>query len=239
MSLFNETLSVVIKTTFAASALFILARLMGKKQISQLSFFDYIVGISIGSVAAAISVEQQISIGDGIVSMVIWALFPIVFSFLSVHSITARRLMDGTPSILIQYGKIVEKNLKSAKFTVNDLLEELRLKDIFNIADVEFAILETNGKLSVLKTSSKQTVTPSDLNLSIKSTGIYANLIIDGKLMPNNLKRMNIDEAWLYNELEKNNIFSVKKVLLATCNPGRSLHIDKKDIELQDLNVFQ
>ena len=146
-----DSASVVVKSVVAAVVLFILARLMGKKQIAQLTFFEDIVGMSIGSVAAAMSVDRRISIHAGVVSMVIWAVFPIAFSYISMHSMVARRLLDGTPKVLIQDGKIIEKNLKRSKFTINDLLEELRIKDVFDIADVAFAILETSGKLSVLR----------------------------------------------------------------------------------------
>ncbi len=156
---------IVVKSLVATVVLFVLARLMGKKLISQLTFFDYTVGISIGSIAAAVSVDQRISIENGIVSMLVWAMFPIMLSIISAHSIIARKILDGTPMILIQKGMIIEKNLKKSKLTINDLLEELRLKDIFNITDVEFATLETNGELSVLKAAPSQTPTLSDLNL--------------------------------------------------------------------------
>jgi uncharacterized membrane protein YcaP (DUF421 family) len=152
--------SIAIKSMVAAFVLFVLARIMGKKQISQLTFFDYVVGISIGSIAGSLSVERKISFIDGITSMLIWALVPLLFSYLSAKSMKARRLLDGTPTILIQNGKIIEKNLKKVKLTVNDLLEELRVKDAFNIADVEFALLETNGKVSVLKKSQNLVFSP-------------------------------------------------------------------------------
>lgn len=238
MNIFLELLSVGVKTFVAAAVLFLLVRLMGKKQISQLSFFDYIVGISIGSVAAAISVEQNISLFGGIVSMIIWALFPICFSFLSMHNMLARRLLDGTPTVLIQNGKIIEKNLRKSKFTINDLMEELRLKDIFNLDDVNYAILETNGKLSVLKSSSSKTVTISDLNLPVKDTDIYANIIIDGQLMENNLKSIGFDKTWVYQKLQLGHI-SIKNVLFMNCNKRGDYHIDEKSNEINDMNIFQ
>jgi uncharacterized membrane protein YcaP (DUF421 family) len=239
LSFWTDCASIAIKTIVAAVVLFALARLMGKKQISQLTFFDYIVGISIGSVAAAMSVDQRISIHAGITCMILWALFPITFSFVSIHSMIARRLLDGTPKVLIQNGKIIEKNLRRSKFTVNDLLEELRIKDVFSIAGVEFAIIETSGKLSVLKKASKQPVSPADMNLNTSNLGINANIIIDGKLMRENMAQMNIDEHWLNNELRKNNIGSVHEVLLACCDSKKILHIDKKNNDPDDLNIFQ
>lgn len=212
---------------------------MGKKQIAQLTFFDYIVGISIGSVAGATSVDRRIPLYAGVISMIIWALFPILFSTLSMHSMTARRLLDGTPKVLIQDGKIIEKNLKKSKFTVNDLLEELRIKDVFNIGDVKFAILETSGKLSVLKKASVLPVTPKDANIHIPEQDIFANIVIDGKAMTENMAQVHVDDQWLHKELHKYGINGVEEILLAGCDSRKVLHIDRKHSDPNDLNIFQ
>lgn len=220
---------IAVKTTVAVVVLFIFARIMGKKQISQLTYFDYIVGISIGSVAAELSVEKGVSIPEGIVSMIIWAAFPLILSFIAAKSMRARRLLDGTPTILIQNGKIIEKNLQKVKFTVNDLLEELRIQGAFNIADVEFALLETGGKMSVLKKAKYQTATVSDLNLKETYQGLCANLIIDGKLMHQNIALLDKGEEWVISELKKRNISSVADVLLACVDSNGEFHIDLKN----------
>ncbi len=230
--------SVAIKSLVAALVLFILARIMGKKQISQLTFFDYVVGISIGSVAAAVSIEDNVTLKEGIISMIIWAAFPLILSFAASKSMIARRVLDGTPTILIQNGKIIEKNLYKVKFTVNDLLEELRVKDIFYIDDVEFALLETSGKISILKKSDKQTVTNSDLVLTSAYQGLCANVIIDGKFMKDNIAMLKIDEAWILSELKKRGIPSIKSILLATYDSNGNLHIDLKDNDPKVLNVL-
>ncbi len=230
--------SVVIKSIVAACVLFVLARIMGKKQISQITFFDYVVGISIGSIAAAISIDENISLGKGIFSMIIWTAFPLILSFIASKSMKARRLLDGTPTIVIQKGKIVERNLRRAKFTVNDLLEELRIKGVFNINDVEYALLETNGKISILKKADKQTVTNSDLELPSVYQGLCANVIIDGTLMRQNLYMLKIDESWILNELGKRNISSIKNILLACYDTNGNLHIDLKNNDPKVFNVL-
>jgi len=239
MQILTEETSIIIKSIFASIVLFALARIMGKKQIAQLTYFDYIVGISIGSIAAVMSIDKSVPILDGFVSMVVWALFAVIFSLVSMKSVIARRWFDGTPSILIQNGKIVEKNLKKVKFNVNDLLEELRVKDVFNIMDVEFAILETNGKLSVLKKAAMQPVTPTDMNLTTMNSSLFANVIMDGKLMRQNMEQLGIDEATLKKELTKNNINAVKDVLLACYDSNGVLFVDKKNADPNDLNVLQ
>lgn len=237
--IFNEIMTITIKSITAVIVLFALTRLMGKKQISQLTPFDYIVGISIGSIAGDMSVDKQISIFDGVTSMITWAIFPVLISFVSVHSIIVRRMLDGVPTILIQNGKIIEKSLKKTKLTVNDLLEELRGKDVFNIVDVDCAILETSGKLSVLLKASRQAITAADMNLSPQNQNICANIIIDGKMMKENMKQMNINETWLNNELGKNNIGSASEVMLATCDANHILHVDRKKADPDDLTILQ
>lgn len=238
MNMWYEALSIVIKTIVAFFVLFFLARLMGKKQISQLTFFDYVVGISIGSVAAAVSVDRRISIPDGIVSMALWALFPILFYSISLHSIPVRRLLDGTPTILMQDGKIMEKNLLKSRMTVNDLLEELRLKDVFNIAEVEYAILETNGKLSVLKKAPKQPAASAGQTAGEEESGLFANIIIDGKILKKSVERLGIEEPWILEKLKNDGVPSVDNVLLACCNRNGKLHIDRKNNDPIDLDIF-
>lgn len=227
----------ILPSIISACILFIITRLLGKKQISQLTYFDYMIGITIGNIAAAVSIDPQISFQNGIISMIIWALFPFLFYYISKKSFFGRRLLDGIPTILVQNGKIIEKNLNVVKFTVNDLLEELRLKDIFNLEDVEYAILETNGKVSVLKKSDKQTVTASQMNISTEYQGINAIIILDGHFMEANLSLSNLDKAWVYYELKKHNINSEKDVLIATYVNG-TLHIDRKNSDPKVLSVL-
>lgn len=166
--LLSDITGIAVKRLVVAVVLFSLVRIMGKEQISQLTYFDYVVGISIGSIAAMLSLNRSISYVDGISSMMIWAAFPLVLSFIPSGSMRGRRLLDGTPTILIQDGKIIEKNLAKAKFTINDLLEELRIKDAFNIADVEFSLLETSGKVSVSKKIAKPTCNQVGFRNTIK-----------------------------------------------------------------------
>lgn len=204
-----------IHSIISVSILFILARVMGKKQIAQLTFFDYIISISIGSIAAQTAVDPSIHFSDGTLALIIFALFSLVLSFISTRSYIGRKLLDGTPTILIEKGKIIEKGLKETKLTVNDLLEECRQKDAFNIADIEFAILETSGKLSVLLKHSKQPLTPEDMNISIKNQGLCINIIIDGKIISKHLSMIGKDINWLNQELEKQNMKEYKDILLA------------------------
>lgn len=225
----SDIFKTVIESAVAITILFILVKIMGKKHISQLTYFDYVVGISIGSIAANIITEDTNKFYLGIISMTVITCFPILLSYLSLKSFSARKVIDGSPTILIQNGKIIEKSLKKSRLDINDILEFLRANNTFNISDVEFAILETSGKVSVQLKPNKQPATPSDLNINMKYQGICTNLIIDGKLIETNINFINKDINWLLNELKKQNINSISEVLLASLDNNGNLHIDKKN----------
>ncbi|MEM1484263.1 DUF421 domain-containing protein [Oscillospiraceae bacterium PP1C4] len=207
--------STAFHSIISVFVLFILTRLMGKKQISQLSFFDYVVGISIGSIAAEYAIDPSINHYRGITGLIVYALFPITLSYISLKSYKGRKMLDGMPSILIQNGKIIERSLVKAKMNVNDLLEECRLKNAFDISEVEYAILETSGKVSFQLKAPNQPLTPKDMNLPTSYKGLCTNLIIDGKILDEHILIVQKDRTWLINELKKQNISNPNDVLLA------------------------
>lgn len=233
----SDVVKTIIQSAVAITVLFILVKIMGKKHISQLTYFDYVVGICIGSLAGNIILEDTSNFFLGVISMMIITCFPILLSYISLKSFTARKLLDGNPTILIQNGKIIEKNLKKTKLDINDILELLRVKNAFNISDVEFAILETSGEISIQLKPNKQPATPSDLNLNVKYQGICTNLIIDGKVIYTNISFINKDTDWLINELKKQNVNSPSEVLLASLDNYGNLHIDKKNNDPTLINL--
>ncbi|MGE5473594.1 MAG: DUF421 domain-containing protein [Ignavibacteriales bacterium] len=234
MKILMPNIDIVLRNVSAILILFILARLMGKKQISQLNFFDYVVGISIGSIAAAFSVDRKISYFEGVISLVIWSVLSIFVAYLSLKSLKARKLLEGELRILIENGRIIEENLRKERFNINDLVEELRMKGIFNLSDVEFALLETSGRVSVKLKSQKQPVTPYDIGIPTTYQGLSTNLIIDGEIIKENLAYVKLDEAWLKSELNKKNIHSFKEVLLASLDTEGSLYISLKNKKQKD-----
>lgn len=211
----HEIYRVVLRSLISVSILFILTRIMGKKQISQLTFFDYVVSISIGSIAAAFAVDDSIGYIKGLTGMVVYSIFPILLSFVSLKSYFGRKVLDGIPTVLIQNGKIVENGLKKAEMNINDLLEECRLKNVFDIAAIEFAIMETSGKLSIQLKSSNQPLTPKDMNMVTRYKGLCINLIVDGEILEDHLKTIGKDINWLNTELHSQGIKSSADVLLA------------------------
>lgn len=223
---------IFIRNIIAIFILFIFTILIGKRLISQLNFFDFIVGITIGSIAASMSVDRSISISHGTFTLIIWGFVPIIVSRISLASNSARKVFDGTPSVVVQEGKILEDNLKKQKYNINELLEELRLGGVFNLSDVETAIIETNGRISVQLKAEKQPVTRSDLKIPAIRKGLCANVILDGKILPEQLRLLNRDRDWLTNEIKKRNIKSAEQILLASVDAQGSLYIDLKDDNL-------
>ena len=234
-----ELSDVSLRSIISVVVLFILAKLMGKRQISHLTFFDYAIGISIGSIAAALAVDRSVDYEHGLAGMIIYALFGILLSYITLKSVKMREIISGTPTIIIQNGKIIEQNLRKTKLHVNDILEECRIMGAYNIADVEYAILETNGKVSVLLKSQKAPVTCEDLKIPPEYKGLSADLIIDGKIMPKHLAKVNLTEEWLKDELKKRNIMSRKDVLLASLDTSGNLLIDLKNKSIKPMDIIE
>lgn len=204
-----------------------------------MNFFDYTVGISIGSIAASTAVDDEIPYLHGIIGIVVYGIFVLFASFLSIKSLRIRKFMCGVPTILIQNGKLVEKNLRKSRFHINEILEECRLKGAFCLSDVQSAILETSGEVSVQLKACKQPLTPEDMKLAVSTKGIMANLIIDGVVLKKHLNLINKDENWLIGELKKQNVNSSKEVLLGTLSYDGSVHLDLKNNDPVPYNVLE
>lgn len=231
--------SVFIRSVVTIVVLFLLAKVMGKKQISQLNLFDYIVGITIGSVAADISLDLNKSFLDGVICMLVFGLTGALVSYVTLKSIKLRRFFTGTPSIIIENGKIIEEGLKKVKFDINDLMEELRGAGYFNIDEVAYAVMETNGKISFLPKDGDKPVTKKDMDLKIIPSSLVANIIIDGKITMNNLKAMNKDEKWLSHELKVLGYKDLDEILLATLDSNDKIMVYKKGISAKYDTIFE
>ena len=206
-------------TFFRAIILYILVlivmRLMGKREIGQLQPFELAISIMIADLASIPMTEIGIPISNGIVPILGLLVMHLVRSILNMKSIKFRQIMCGKPSILIYRGEIDEKILKKERFTINELEERLRANNIFNLSDVEYAILETSGQVTVIPKPNKRTTTPEDFNLDVKYEGISYDLIVDGVIMKENLKKLGKDTTWLQKEMQK---FKIKpeEALIAT-----------------------
>ncbi|MEY8302957.1 DUF421 domain-containing protein [Anaerosalibacter bizertensis] len=215
-----EFSKIILKTTLTFITLLILTRMLGKKQLSELTFFNYITGVTIGSLAANTIINTSSQYLNEMIKLIWWILLTIFVTLISLKSSRVRVLLEGEPIMVIKNGKIVEEALKSTKINLDDLSMLLRSKDIFSITEVDYAILESNGELSILKKQENQK-TQNRLYMPIE-------IIIDGNLIYRNLKELNIDKTWIYKELKNQGINSIEEVLYGEIQEDGSLYIDKK-----------
>jgi uncharacterized membrane protein YcaP (DUF421 family) len=201
---------------------------MGKKQVGQLTFFNYITGISIGAIAATITIDRSIDLGEGFVSLIGWALLTHLVAYINVKSRKARIIVNGQPTIVIKNGDILEKPLADAGLNMDDLKMLLRERDIFSTKDVDYAILEPDGKLSVLKKVDKLNPTNEDLHVkTVKPIYLPTEIIVDGKIVSKNLTELNLSERWLQAQLEKSGS-NLNDIFYAEIQSDGTLFIDKK-----------
>lgn len=220
-----EILYIIFLSLFSIITLFLLTKMTGYRQMSEMSMFDYITGITIGSIAAEMATSLEENFWQPFTAMVVYALVAVLLSILSDKSLKARRLITGKPLVLFQGGDIYKKNLKKAKIDLSELLEQCRINGYFDLNELEIVLLEANGKLSFLPKSQNRPVTPSDLSLAPQQEYLCAVLIMDGVLLPNNLKHCGKDEIWLKRHLTTYHIHDYKEVLLATCDSNNKLTV--------------
>lgn len=222
------TLTLLLRTLFTYFFVLLSLRIMGKREIGKLSIFDLVVSIIIAEVSAMALQDLRTPIWHGAFVILLLVLLQISVSFLSMHSRRIHDLIEGKPTVLVANGEINDSEMKRTRYSVNDLLMQLREKDIASVADVEFAILETSGKLSVFAKSGQRAVTPDDLTMVVKPTVLTTTLIVDGKIIYDNLSAMGKSPAWLSEQLVAAGYSSEKEVFYAAWD-GQRLHIDRLD----------
>lgn len=225
-------LEVIVRTLVSAVILFILTRLLGKRQISQLSFFEYITGITIGSITAYLSVDVDTHWYLGIISMGVWFLVSLGIEYLQIKSKRARDWIDSKATVLIKDGKIMEENLKKEKLSNDELLEQLRKKSIFQTSQVEFAVIEPDGSINALLKKEYQPLTPSHLGIKVNPETEPQTVIIDGNIMDEPLATIGMNRRWLHTELEKLGV-SLDNVNLGQVDSNGQLYVDLFDDVLQ------
>ncbi|MDT8718959.1 DUF421 domain-containing protein [Clostridium sp. 19966] len=225
----NIYLVILYRSTISYFVLLFFTRIMGKKQMSQLTYFDYIVGITTGSIAVAASLGKDINITEGLFSIIIWSILNILISVVTLKNIKLRLWIDSEPLLIIDKGKVLYKNMKKARYNIGDLLMQLRNKDIFYITDVEAAVLEPDGKLSVLKKAEKASITVEDMNIKKPKAGMMIDIILDGNILYNHLSQIEKNEAWIINQLKTKNIYNLKAVAYMGMQADEQLYIVTKD----------
>jgi uncharacterized membrane protein YcaP (DUF421 family) len=226
----NTVIETSLRTVIGFTVLLILTRLLGKKQLGQLTIFTYITGIAMGNIAGDMVVHRDIKLSDGIAGLSIWAVMTFIVEFASLKSSRARVFLDGEPTIVIKKGVILQKPLAKQRLNMDDLSMLLRINNVFSIRDVDYAVLEPNGQLSVLKKPELDPVVKKDMQIQTQARrNIPAELIVDGRLVEKNLKEFNLDAKWLDNELKKAGINSLQDVFYAEYQMDGSLFISRKE----------
>lgn len=221
----TDILATVVRSLFIILGLFFITKLLGKKQLSKLSFFEYIVGITVGDIAGTLSMDPDLSLRDGLTAFLIWAFVPLFISIVSLKSKPFRDFVEGKPTTFVENGKIMEENLKKEKFSIDELLEQLRKKDIFRVADVEFASLDSNGELNIILKKAKQPLTAGDLFMDLPEAGVPHAVILDGTIYNDALKNAGVSRAWLNAELAKRQV-TAEQVFFAQIDENGQLKLD-------------
>ncbi len=235
----SNFLNICFRTILVLIILFFITKMMGKKQISELNFFDYVVGITIGSIAADISLDIEKNMIAGIAALFIYGFISYIISFISIKSILARRFFIGVPTVLVEKGKIIESGLKKSKIDVNDLLMEARENGYFNLDEIDYALMEVNGNISFLPKEKEKPVTKRDMKIKCSNEGLTVNAIIDSKYMVNNMKAINKDTEWLDHELKVNGYDNYDNILLATIDNNYKVTIYEKNVKPDKNTVLE
>ena len=219
-----DIISVILTSLLSVVSLFIIAKLLGHKQMSQLDFFDYITGITIGSIAAELATEIEKPLKP-LIAMIVYGIMTVILTIITSKIPRARKFINGTPTIIMNNGKIYRKNMKKAKLDLSEFLVLCRQEGYFNLNDIHTAVFEYNGRLTILPKTCTRPVTPDDMNLKLKQEEIFIEVIMDGRILDENLKRMGLNKAWLKNEIERQGYKSVKEVFLGVCDSNNTLNL--------------
>ncbi|MFC7060407.1 DUF421 domain-containing protein [Halobacillus seohaensis] len=221
--------SIAIVLVVGYLGLFIITKILGKGTISQLTPFDFVAAILLGELVGSAVFDQEIEIQHLLYALFIWFLLVYGTEIISQKFKSSRKLLEGEPAIVIHQGKLQREVLKKNKLDINQLQHLLRVKNAFSIREVEHAILETDGQLSVLKKMKFDSPTMADLELPFKPVILPVTLIIDGEVLWDKLRLINKDEAWLTDQLKANSINSYKEIFYADYKANEGIFIDKNE----------
>ena len=219
-----QILQTSITTVVSIIVLFIIAKCIGHRQISELNVFDYITGITIGSTAAELATEIE-NPEKPLTAMILYGIFTVALNFLTNKSQAGRRFINGKPSVIFENGKLSRSNMKHAKLDINEFLMMCREAGYFDLSSIDTAVFETNGNLSILPKAEYHPVTPSDMAIVPQGNEQYTELIMDGKIQIENLKRLGYNRAWLQKQIEGLGYDNIEKVFLCLCDSNGQVSI--------------
>ena len=223
-----EVLKILLSSVLSYAALFVCAKLIGRKQISQLNFLDYIAGITIGSIAAELATDLE-NMWKPLIALAVYALLTWAMSLIGLVFGRSRKFLDGTPTIIMENGKLYRSNMKKAKLDLSEFMVMCREQGYFNLSDIHTAVFEYNGKLTILPVSLKRPVTPEDMKLLPDQEKLCSEVIMDGRIMDENLSRMGLNSAWLERQLRAQGVRDAKSVFLGVCDAQKKLTLYPMD----------
>ncbi len=222
----NESLVTMVRGIIAFVSLLIFARVLGKQQIAELTFFEYVLGITIGSIASTMTVDLSIKIFPQFVGLLTWVGAVLVTQWITIRWRNQSKLINGEPTIVVMEGKIMEDAMRKLRYRLSDLTEQLRIEGVFNLDEVQYAVLEASGQLSVLKKPQNMPVTLQDLQLIGKNRGMDVELIYGGVIIEQNLKQTGVTREWLIERLSAEGFRDPSEIFIATIDTNRKLYID-------------
>lgn len=217
-----EFIKILLTSLLSVVSLFIMAKIMGHKQMAELDFFDYISGITIGSIAAELAIDSEM-FWKPLLAIIIYGVVSIGLSWITLRFPQSRKFINGTPTIIMDNGKLYRKNMKKAKLELSEFMVMLRQEGYFNLNDINTAVFEHNGHLTILPKSSKRPITPEDMNISVKQEEINTEIIMDGQIMHENLKRLGFNIEWLEKQLKDQRFKSAKEIYLGICDKDNNV----------------
>ncbi len=219
-----DILNVILTSFLSVIALFAITKVLGHKQMAQLDFFDYVTGITIGSIGAELATELEES-WKPLIAMLVYGIIALLLSITTSKCQKLRRFVNGTPTVIMNNGKLYRDNMRKAKLDLSEFMVMCRQEGFFNLNDIQTAVFEYNGRLTILPTSAKRPANPTDLNLSPEPECIYTELIMDGHIMDENLKRKGLDIKWLEKQIKQKGYKEAHDIFLAVCDDKNELTI--------------
>jgi len=219
-----EILYVILTSVLSVAALFVITKIMGHKQIAQLDFFDYISGITIGSIAAELATELE-KPWKPLIAIIIYGCVSVLLSLITNKIARSRKYVNGTPTIIMDNGKLYRENLKKAKIDISEFMVLCRQEGYFHLDTIQTAVFEHNGHLSILPVSSERPIVPSDLNIKMPTDAIDIEIIMDGRILEDNLKRAGLDMNWLNKQLKERGYKNAKEIFLGICDKNKKLSV--------------
>lgn len=219
-----DLLQVAVTAVGAFAALFLLSKLMGHRQISELSVFDYVNGITIGSIAAEMATELEKPLRP-LVAMVVWALLVWLLEALTSKCPRLRKYISGSPSIVFDNGKLYRRNMKKARLDLSEFLIQCRQQGFFDLGAIQTAVYEPDGRLTILPVAARRPATPEDMGIAPEKEQIFTELVMDGRVLGENLHRMGVDETWLLKQLRQQGYHSMREVFLAVADANKQVAV--------------